>query len=208
MQGSTKKQLLLPVLVIAYLLGMLVIAFFLGQYLSLMGFMGIAIPYFLIGLPLVGLVPWACTQLIGRIVRKEKMPESLALLGLIVALTLGLRGSFVLRDIGFRALAGNRLQAAAVAWLETPEPVDPSTGLPERRPWDPGPPSLNSPWIPPPKYVTRGGTFPSDKHVTLGYGGGFGHWGLMIGSPEFQPEESRGSSHWLLFPGVYGFDSH
>ncbi len=56
----------------------------------------------------------------------------------------------------------------------------------------------------PPKYVYVASTeYSAEPHIHAIWGGGFGHWGLKIGSPTFRAVDDARNYHIEWKPGVY-----
>jgi hypothetical protein len=116
--------------------------------------------------------------------------------------------SYPISDQGFRLLYGNRLQASTTKFLNLP---------PSKVRTRPGvfatfveyktlPPDIQSALPVRPEMITIGGTTLRDRHLEFVYGGGFGHWGLMVGPPTLtlDPAESKRPAR-RMWPGVYCF---
>lgn len=210
MESPQTPRPILPFVALACLIAQNAVTFVLGETLSLMGFRGFPILLFLAGLPLLLLVHSSIVRMNREIKAGRRVQENNRLLAAVLILSGLLFFWIPVSDVGFRLLVGNRLQVCAIRWLETPEPAlnldspEDRRGLLRER----SPDCLHSYGIPQPRYVTRHGNSPADRYVALIYGGGFGHWGLMIGAPALQIDrEPHGGGLRKMWPGFYAFDS-
>ncbi len=115
---------------------------------------------------------------------------------------------YPLSDYGFRIRAGNDLQACVISFLRKPD-----KDIKKK-------PSLFTSYIShvdrsdwpvcirkmKPARVALSGQTPQDRNLDISFGGGFGHWGFVIGNPQLQIRpDAKGIRQ--MWPGVYCYTS-
>jgi hypothetical protein len=174
---------------------------------------------FLASLPILVLTPAAMVLLLIRLVGERNRPPAwrhAARAGLLVLLTWAVGFFFVapggllkpfLADRGFRReleaeVNLQSLQKWATDLLQKP-PDEAWTGEPEMLPRDALPEDLRN--AGPSAVFVQRGEGPEYNHMQIGFGGGFYHWGIMVGPPAFEP--AHGGRYWVYRwqDGVYGY---
>lgn len=111
--------------------------------------------------------------------------------------------AYPVSDLGFRLTFGNRLQNWALQFLESPaHKSDMIARNGHYRGLEGEPPEMAA-WLKilPARTIVQTG--PSAKHLVFIHGGGFGHWGLLVGPPAFRATSSPHSEVREMWPGVY-----
>jgi hypothetical protein len=113
--------------------------------------------------------------------------------------------SYPVSDLGFRLQVGNRLQSCVAAFLKQPNnKIKMHSGIFTTfldRNTEPA--CIRQAGLSY-SFVTIGGNEPKDRHLEIVMGGGFGHWGLLIGSPEFRIEQPTPGVR-KMWAGCYRF---
>lgn len=190
------------------------VLFLLGAHLSLMFFM---VPLWITAILVLVFVP-RCILAHREALNTEKGHLSstgrdrlakqyrvLIALSLPYVIPPGFLFSYPVSDLGFRLLVGNRLQSGVTAFLKQRNSqikMHPGifTSFLDR---NTGPSCIRESGLTY-SFVTIGGHEPKDRHLEIVMGGGFGHWGLIIGSPQFRIEEPTPGVR-QMWAGCYRF---